>query len=132
VARLTDRRLGGLLKARNGLASFIQASERDARAAGTTHAQHHVLLEVDAHDGDADPTVKDVAVALGVASPSAVELISRMVAAGLIDRRTDPNDGRITRLHVTRFGRRLMHQLNENHLPRLRDLHLRGLELLTD
>jgi DNA-binding MarR family transcriptional regulator len=132
VARLTDRRLARLLKARNGLTGFIQLSEREARAAGTTHAQHHAMLALHGHQGDADPTVKDIAVALGVASPSAVELIARMVAAGLLDRRPDPDDGRVTRLHLTRVGRSLMHQLSETHLPRLRDLHLRNLELLTD
>ena len=132
VGRLTDQRLAGLLKARTGLAAFIQLSEREARAAGTTHAQHHVMLALHSHDGDADPTVKDVAAALGVASPSAVELIARMVAAGLLDRRADPDDGRVTRLHLTRVGRKLMHQLSDNHLPKLRDLHLRGLDLLAD
>jgi DNA-binding MarR family transcriptional regulator len=132
VARLTDRHLSGLLKARNGLAGFIQLSEREARAAGTTHAQHHVMLALHGHEGDPDPTVKDVAEALGVASPSAVELIARMVAAGLLARRTDPGDGRVTRLHLTRMGRKLMHQLSESHLPRLRDLHLRGFELLAE
>jgi DNA-binding MarR family transcriptional regulator len=132
MARLTDRHLAGLLKARNGLAGFVQLSEREARAAGTTHAQHHVMLALHASTDESDPTVKDVAEALGVASPSAVELIARMVAAGLLDRRADPSDGRVTRLHLTRLGRKLMHQLSESHLPRLRDLHLRGLELLAE
>jgi len=91
MARLSERRLSGLLKARNNLAEFLKASEREARTAGTTHAQHHVLLHIeqlhidqrhlDPRQGDADPTIKDVAAALGVASPSVVELISRMVAA---------------------------------------------------
>ena len=130
MGRLTDRHLSGLLGARTGLAGFIQRSEREARAAGTTHAQHHVLLALNGTEGPDGPSVKEVASALGVSSPSAVELISRMVGAGLLDRATDPGDGRVTRLRLTRLGRRLMLQLSETHLPRLRELHLRNLELL--
>jgi DNA-binding MarR family transcriptional regulator len=130
VSRLTDRHLAGLLGVRTGLAAFVQRSEREARGAGTTHAQHHVMLALNENDHDDGSTVKEVATALGVSSPSAVELISRMVGAGLLDRGTDPKDGRVTRLHLTRLGRKLMHQLSETHLPRLRDLHLRNLELL--
>ncbi len=132
MARLTDRHLSALLKARTGLASFIQLSEREARSAGTTHAQHHVMLALANPETEADPTVKDIAGALGVASPSAVELIARMVAAGLLDRRADPNDGRVTRLHLTRVGRNLMHQLSEGHRSRLLALHRTGLDLLAD
>jgi DNA-binding MarR family transcriptional regulator len=132
VARLTDRHLAGLLGARTGLAAFVQRSEREARRAGTTHAQHHVMLALNGSESDDGPTVKDVASALGVSSPSAVELISRMVGAGLLDRGEDPTDGRVTRLHLTRRGRKLMHQLSETHLPRLRDLHIRSLELLSE
>lgn len=128
--RLTDRHLAGLLGARSGLAAFIQRSEREARETGTTHAQHHVMLALNGSESPEGPTVKDVASALGVSSPSAVELISRMVGAGLLDRGTDPRDGRVTRLHLTRLGRKLLHQLSETHLPRLRDLHLHSLELL--
>lgn len=131
MARLTNKHLAGLLGARSALAAFTQTSEREARSAGTTHAQHHVMLAVHG-DAPQGPTVKDVASALGVSSPSAVELISRMVGAGLIDRNPDPADGRVTRLRLTRLGRRLMHQLSDTHLPRLRDLHVRNLELLSE
>ena len=86
MAPLTDKHYTGLLAVRTGLAAFTQLSERDARVAGTTHAQHHVLLALRGRGDDAAPTVKDVAAALGVASPSAVELIARMVGAGMLRR----------------------------------------------
>src|SRR5690349_17509728 len=132
MRRLTDRHLAGLLGVRTGLAAFTQRSEREARQAGTTHAQHHVMLALNGSENPNGPTVKDVAAALGVSSPSAVELIARMVGAGLLDRDRDPRDGRVTRLHLTRLGRTLLHQLSETHLPRLRDLHVRNLELLSE
>lgn len=132
MEKLTDRHFRGLLGVRSGLAAFVQLSEREARAVGTTHAQHHVMLALRASDGGSAPTVKDIAAALGVASPSAVELVARMVGAGLLERRDDPHDGRLTRLTLTRLGTRLLHQLSTRHLPRLRELHQRNIELLGD
>jgi len=132
MGRLTDRHLAGLLGVRTGLAGFVQRSELEARQAGTTPAQHHVMLALNGSESSDGPTVKEVATALGVSSPSAVELISRMVGAGLLDRGTDPRDGRVTRLRLTRLGRKLLHQLSETHLLRLRDLHVRNLELLSE
>ena len=120
---LTDRHYTGLLAARTGLASFVQHSERDARAAGTTHAQHHVLLALRGLPESPGSTVKDIATALGVASPSAVELVARMVGAGLLRRQDDPNDGRLTRLKLTGLGERVLHALSEDHLTRFRELH---------
>jgi len=93
MAQLSDRNLAGLLAVRNHLARFQRTSDREARGLGTTHAQQHVLLALRGHRDPGGPTVKDVATALGVASPSAVELIARMVGAKLIERHpaaTDP------------------------------------------
>jgi len=60
----------------------------------------------------------------------AVELIGRMVGAGLLERRPDGRDARLTRLHLTARGQRLVNELSEGHLPRLRELTRRGAELL--
>lgn len=130
--RLSDRQFAGLLGVRSGLAAMIQLSEREARAVGATHAQHHVLLALRSHPEVGGPTVKDIAAALGVASPSAVELITRMVTGGLLTRHIDPVDARLTRLSLTDLGTRLLHQLSEGHLPRLKDLNARNAELLAD
>ncbi len=133
VSRLTDRHFAGLLGVRSAIAVFERTGEREARAVGATHAQHHVLLALRGHrDDDGAPTVKDVAAALGVASPSAVELIGRMVGAGLLERSPDGRDARLTRLHLPALGQRLVTELSEGHLPRLRELTRRGVELLRD
>ena len=118
---------------RSAIAIFERTGEREARLAGATHAQHHVLLALRGHrDRETPPTVKDVAAALGVASPSAVELIARMVGAGLLERRSDGRDARVTRLHLTVLGQRLVAELSEGHLPLLRELTRRGVELLRE
>jgi len=133
VPRLTDRHFAGMLGVRSAIAIFERTGEREARLAGATHAQHHVLLALRGHRERQDaPTVKDVAAALGVASPSAVELIARMVGAGLLERRSDGRDARVTRLHLTVLGQRLVAELSEGHLPRLRELTRRGVELLRE
>ena len=78
MSRLTDGHFAGLLGVRTAIAIFERTAEKDARVAGATHAQHHVLLALRGHrDLENAATVKDVAAALGVASPSAVELIGR-------------------------------------------------------
>ncbi len=133
MPRLTDQHFAGMLGVRSAIAVFERTGERQARLAGATHAQHHVLLALRGHrDRETPPTVKDVAAALGVASPSAVELIGRMVGAGLLERRSDGRDARVTRLHLTVLGQRLVAELSEGHLPRLRELTRRGVELLRE
>jgi len=122
MAHLTARHFKGLLAVRSGISAFAQLSEKEARIAGGTHAQHHVLLALRGHADVAGPTVKDVAAALAISSPSAVELIARMVGVGLLERHADDSDARITRLKLTTLGHRLLHQLSEPHLPRLREL----------
>lgn len=122
MAHLTHRHFQGLLAVRSGISAFEQLSEREARVAGGTHAQHHVLLSLRGHPDTVGPTVKEVAAALAISSPSAVELIARMVGAGLLEKHSDANDARVTRLKLTTFGHRLLHQLSEPHLPRLRNL----------
>jgi DNA-binding MarR family transcriptional regulator len=129
---LTQRHFRGLLAVRSGIAAFERLGERDARALGTTHTQHHVLLSLRGHAHPAGATVKDVAAALGVASPSAVELITRMGTAGLLERQADARDARVTRLALTPLGEQLLHQLADAHLPRLRQLMTRSVDQLAD
>jgi len=49
VPRLTDRHFAGLLGVRSAIAIFERSGEREARLAGATHAQHHVLLALRGH-----------------------------------------------------------------------------------
>ncbi|MGI3784214.1 MAG: MarR family winged helix-turn-helix transcriptional regulator [Janthinobacterium lividum] len=132
MAFLTERHFGGLLAVRSGIAAFERLGERDARALGTTHTQHHVLLTLRGHPHPDGATVKDVASALGVASPSAVELVARMRTAGLLERHADARDARVTRLELTPLGEQLLYQLAEAHLPRLHRLVTRGVDQLAD
>ncbi len=103
-----------------------------AQQLGLSHVQHHVLLSVRGHPVPDGPRVGDVAQALHIASPSAVELIARLVQAGLVQRHPDPQDRRPTRLRLSELGDQAVHQLSQDHLPRLRELTNRAAATLSD
>jgi DNA-binding MarR family transcriptional regulator len=122
--RLADDDYRRLLSLRTGLRRFLRWSEEQARLVGLTPAQHQLLLAVRGHPGELGPTIGDVAEALLLRHHSAVELVQRAEAAGLVSRIDDPEDGRVVRLSLSRRGR--------SALERLSSLHLEELERLAD
>ena len=57
---------------------------------------------------------------IGIEGPSLVRLLDQLCAAGLVERRPDPTDGRAKTLHITASGRELAGVV-ENVLNSLRD-----------
>jgi DNA-binding MarR family transcriptional regulator len=108
-----------LLSLRTGLRRFLRWSERQAQAAGLTPTQHQLLLAVRGH---ADPWVGDVADHLLLRHHSAVGLIDRAEAAGLVTRRPDADNQSAVRLHLTDRGSRQLEALSELHLEELAHL----------
>ena len=111
-----------LLELRTGLRRFLRWSERQAKAVGLTPAQHQLLLAIRGHPDPAGPTVGDVAEYLVLRHHSAVELIDRAVAAGLVKRRRDRRNGSAVRLALTPTGRAKLDALAEMHLEELSHL----------
>jgi DNA-binding MarR family transcriptional regulator len=111
-----------LLNFRTGLRRFRKWSEEQVAAAGLTPARHQLLLAIRGHSDPAGPTVGDVAGYLLIRHHSAVELINRAVAAGLIERRQDSDDSRAVRLHLTAEGNDRLARLAQLHLEELRRL----------
>jgi DNA-binding MarR family transcriptional regulator len=117
-----------LLAFRDGVRRFLHWSEDQARAVGLTAAQHQLMLAIRGHvdedrsGGPVAPTIGDVAGHLLVRHHSAVELIGRAEAAGLVARHEDPNDLRVVRLSLTDDGERRLQQLSALHLEELRRL----------
>lgn len=118
-----------LLEFRTGLRRFLHWSEQQAATVGLTPAQHQLLLAVRGHHDPAGPTIGEVADALLLRHHSAVGLIDRAEATGLVRRVRDGDDHRIVRLRLTAMGARRVAQLSEAHLaelarfgPRLRAL----------
>ncbi len=133
--RLADEDYRRLLQLRTGLRRFLRWSEEQARLAGLTPAQHQLLLAVRGHGAGPGPTIGDVADSLLLRHHSAVELVQRAEAAGLVTRVHDQYDGRVVRLALSRRGRTALERLSQLHVEELERLANRlrplweGLEL---
>src|SRR6478672_725225 len=127
----TDDDYRRLLELRTGLRRFLRWSEQQARAAGLTPAQHQLLLAVRGHGDPDGPTVGDVAKYLLLRHHSAVELIDRAVAAGLVERRPDRSDQRQVRLVLTPDGAARLEHLSALHVEEIARLGS-ALRSLTD
>ena len=120
--RLTDAQYRRLLGFRTGLRRFQRWSEEQAATVGLTSAQHQLLLAIRGHPGGQDPTIGAVADHLLLRHHSAVGLIDRAVASGLVRRVGDASDHRQVRLRLTPRGTRRLATLSELHLEELRRL----------
>ena len=77
--------------------SIRHAFDQKARVLGVTRAQWRTLLFLARCDG---ATQTELADALDVERISAGRMVDRLVDAGLVERRADPADRRIWRLHL--------------------------------
>lgn len=111
-----------LLEFRTALRRFNHWSEQQARAVGLTHAQHQLLLAIKGHRGAEAPTVGDVADYLLLRHHSAVELVNRAQAAGLVQRQRDSSDARMVRLRLTPSGEDCINKLTSLHVAELSQL----------
>jgi DNA-binding MarR family transcriptional regulator len=131
VPELTQEDFEHLLAFRTSLRKFQRWSEDQANAAGLTHVQHQLLVAIKGHPGSQPPTVGDLAGYLLQRHHSTVELVDRAVAAGLVRRVSDANDGRVVRVRLTALGERRLAALTPAHLEELHLLAKSLNELLT-
>jgi DNA-binding MarR family transcriptional regulator len=78
--------------------------ERRVRAFGLTRAQWLVIARVHRRPGLSQSEAADL---LEIEKAPAGRLIDRMEAKGWLERRSDPKDRRIKRLHLTGEGKRI-------------------------
>ncbi len=123
--RLRDADYEDLLTLRTGLRRLMRWSEQQADTAGLTPAQHQLLLAIRGHRDRRGPTVGEVADYLLLRHHSAVGLVDRAVAAGLVKRVRDQQDRRIVRLQHTAAGSKRLETLSELHLEELERLSLK-------
>lgn len=102
--KLDDDDYWRLLEFRTAIRKFLKYSKNQAVQLGLTPTQHQLLLAVRGHRGSSAPTIGEVAECLLIRHHSAVELVDRAEAAGLVRRRTDAHDQRVVRLGLTRSG----------------------------
>jgi DNA-binding MarR family transcriptional regulator len=118
----TDEDYRRLLELRTGLRRFLRWSEQQAEAAGLTPAQHQLLLAIRGHPDPRGPTVGDVAASLLLRHHSAVGLVDRAAAAGLVARGQDPENLSAVRLRLTVKGSAQLEALSDLHLQELAHL----------
>ena len=78
--------------------------ERRVRDLGLTRSQWMVITRIRSHPGLSQSEVADI---LEIEKASAGRLIDRMEAKGWLERRADPSDRRVNRLHLTETAERL-------------------------
>ncbi len=132
MSGLTDTDYRRLLEFRDGLRRFLRWSEDRAATVGLTPTQHQLLLAIRGHRGVQKPTVGDVAEHLQLRHHSAVGLVNRAEAAGLVTRGADADDQRVVRLALTGLGLKKLEELSALHLEELRRLTPRLRPLWTD
>lgn len=119
---LTSEDYQNLLAFRTSLRRFLHWSQTQARGVGMTPAHHQLLLAVKGHRGRKGPAIGDLAGYLLLRHHSTVELVGRAEAAGLVERWSDNDDGRIARVRLTAEGERRLDRLASAHLDELQQL----------
>jgi DNA-binding MarR family transcriptional regulator len=120
VVTLEQRHYERLLDFRTGLRRFLRWSADQAATAGVTPTQHQLLLAIRGHPDPAGPTIREMAGYLLVRHHSAVEVVERAGAAGLVERRQDADDVRAVRQSRTANGADRLARLSALHLEELR------------
>lgn len=87
------------------LRAFLHRSEQTAREHGLTPRQHLLLLLIKGTpDRSEQTTIGELAERMQLAQSSVTELADRAVAAGLVTRRHEAADGRLSVLRLTESG----------------------------
>lgn len=107
----------GLADFRHALRRFLAASERISRAGGVTAQQYQALLAIGC--GPESLAMKDLAEQLLLKSHAAVQMVNRLAAQGLVERRPSPLDGRSVLLQLTAKGGGLLDRLAGEHLAEM-------------
>jgi DNA-binding MarR family transcriptional regulator len=107
LTKITTREYVHAADFRSALRSFQRVAERAARRAGLTPQRHLLLLMIrGSPDGSGSATVTDLAERLQLAQSTVTELVNRAEDAGLVERRSSPDDGRVVHLQLTADGER--------------------------
>ena len=99
---------------------FLRFSEDAARAAGLEPQQHQLLLGVKGMPGGRAARISDLAERLQIQHHSAVELVDRLAARGLVNRVLGEDDRREVYVRLTPRGETILKALTLHHKVELR------------
>ena len=117
---LNDYRM--LAQFRYQLRRFLRFSEEAARAGGLEPQQYLLLLALRGMPEGLEPNIATIAERLQLRHHSAVELVDRMEARGLVRRVRDTRDRRRVSVDVTPTGLEMLERLAHVHLEELTHL----------
>lgn len=119
MGRITNAEYQALADFRYALRHFLGYSERAAAAAGLTPQQHQALLAIRGFRGRGTITVGELAERMQLRHHSAVGLLDRLSARGLVKRRTSGEDRRQVWISLTARGLESLEQLTSSHREEL-------------
>lgn len=105
---------------RYALRRFLRFSEDAASAVGLTPHQHQALLAIKGFPGRDEITVGELAERLQIRHHSAVGLVNRLAADGLVARSTSGSDRRHVHLRLTSHGEKRLESLSSSHREEIR------------
>lgn len=121
----TKQQFVALSAFRHRLARFVRFSTDASRSAGLTMTQYLLLLHVAGRPGREWAAVGELADCLQSSPHGTVALVDRCVAMGLVERKSNADDGRCVEVHLTAKGRRRVERvatLHRNELQSFRDV----------
>jgi MarR family transcriptional regulator, transcriptional regulator for hemolysin len=108
-------------------------ADKRARLHGMTRAQWAILIWLERQPGISQ---KELSELLEVEPITVARLIDRLEARGMVERRPDPRDRRIWRLHLLRPARDVLHEIDDHRADMTRivtaGIDENSLELMTE
>jgi DNA-binding MarR family transcriptional regulator len=117
--KLTTHDYAELAAFRRALREFLRFSEQAAAEAGLTTRHYQAMLVLRACPEGRHVTINDLAEELLIKHNSAVELVDRLVAGGLVSRAVSSTDRRKVELRLTARGRQVLAKLAAVHRTEL-------------
>jgi DNA-binding MarR family transcriptional regulator len=112
---LTPEDYRNLAEFRRQIRQFVSFSEGVARQHGVEPKQHQLLLTIRGLPENVTPTIGEIASRLFIRHHSAVELVNRLVDAGLVVRVKGKEDRREVLIRMTAAGTALLRKLSLAH-----------------
>jgi DNA-binding MarR family transcriptional regulator len=103
---------------RHALREFLRHSEALLKSAGVTSPQYQAMLAIEASE-HRELSVKSLAHGMLLKPNGAVQLVDRLEAQGLVQRRTSPLDRRSVLVSLTHRGEQLVGALAKEHSAEL-------------
>ncbi len=120
MPKISEADYRSLAAFRYEIRKFLAFSEQAARDAGIEPQQHQLLLAVRGLPADKRPTIRAAAERLCVQHHTAVALVDKLEARGLMLRERSSTDRREVLLRLTPAGQALLQRLSALHRAQLR------------